>query len=132
MPKSHWNSHADLLNGTDFFFFFFFFGTGLVQPGKETNEKSMKYIIFFGLVPAVSNGPLFDLKRQIFDIFHWPNLCMSHVSATENLRSPRTCWTIQRMYGPAFLDLGMTIHRTTYDCTAGPKRSTRGLGQKAV
>lgn len=44
MPKkSHWNSHADLLNGTELFFLF---GTGLVQPDKETNEKSMKYILF--------------------------------------------------------------------------------------
>lgn len=42
MPKSHWNSHADLLSGTELFF-----GTGLVQPDKETNEKSMKYIIFW-------------------------------------------------------------------------------------
>lgn len=80
MPKkSHWNSHADLLNGTELFFFF---GTGLVQPDKETNEKSMKYILFFWPRASGKYGPLFELKRQIFDIFHWPNL----------LREPRICY----------------------------------------
>lgn len=83
------------------------FGTGLVQPGKETNENSYDIYTFW---PCASGeyGPPFELNRQILDAFHWPYACVSHVSAAENRRSPRTFWTTDRTRGPAFLDLGIS------------------------
>lgn len=129
MPKKPWTSHADLffLNGTELFFFF---GTGLVQPDKETNKKSKKYITFW---PPASGeyGPLFESKRQIFDVLHWPNLCVSHVYAAEN-RSPRTFLDHRANSRTCFSgsrDDPFTAR--PYDCTAGPERSTRGLERDA-
>ena len=83
MPESHGIATRTFKNGTHKQF-----GTGLVQPGKETNEKSND-IYTCWLRASGEYGPPFELKRQILDAFHWPNACVSHVYTAENQRIPR-------------------------------------------